>query len=172
MQSTFTHLIYFLSSSYCGCSFFHYPYSITFCFLPPELSHFSKMPSHQLLRRGFLGMMGLLCLLLVHRVFHIADGSPSRNHARDLISSTAPLSWPTHNLTSSVPLSRSLAKRALTLDAAWRKGHGLFCKCKAKDQVDLASEWTNIEELDNYWEIITYGKPPGDEIDSAADYLR
>ncbi|KAJ5175657.1 uncharacterized protein N7482_001534 [Penicillium canariense] len=126
------------------------------------------MGSQPLLRLGFLGLIGLLCLLLVHQTLHVTDSSPSRNHARDLVASATPRVWQGQNLTISVSSSRGLAARALDFETAVQKGNGLYCKCRAKWQLSDESAWTTIDELENYWESHAYGENAGTEPDSVA----
>ncbi|KAJ5565315.1 hypothetical protein N7513_001557 [Penicillium frequentans] len=127
------------------------------------------MPSLVLPRIAFLGLVGLLGLLLVHRTFQVASGSLGRIHARDLGVSPAAQGWEDQNLTALTVSPRDLAIRAdlLSFDTAVNKGNGLFCKCKAKWQLEFESDWILQDELERYWSEQQYARNHDTLVDSS-----
>ncbi|GLA27018.1 hypothetical protein CBS147346_9370 [Aspergillus niger] len=121
------------------------------------------MKAQLLPRIGFLGLVGLLCLLLVHQTLQgLPDTGPSRIHARDLVVPVTPEVSLDNNLTARA-VSGHLATRALDFQTAVNKGNGLYCRCKAKWQLSDESPWTNINELEDYYSRQSYGKVAGSE---------
>ncbi|KAJ5632141.1 hypothetical protein N7490_008480 [Penicillium lividum] len=127
------------------------------------------MPSLVLHRIAFLGLLGLLGLLLVHRTFQVASGSLGRIHARDLGVSLAAQGWEDQNLTALAVSPRDLAIREtlLSFDTAVNKGSGLYCKCKAKWQLEFESDWILQNELERYWTQQKYPRDSDNLVDSS-----